>query len=156
MNRRGLGLSVLLAAAGCGEPEVRAWRGAVEVERVLEGAGCGEEEQLAEVEPPEPYLVVAVDTAGIDDVVTVYWCPEERDCGVPYEGGYLKQLTEDRFEAHLVVADPAFGLCTGRWAELIGEQTADGAVTVDTTGAAIDDVVDTIARIAHARVEAAR
>lgn len=35
-------------------------------------------------------------------------------------------------------------------------RAAGDAVTVDTTGAAIDDVVDTSARIAHARVEAAR
>jgi hypothetical protein len=122
-----------LAVAGCVEPEVRAWHGAFEVRSLLAAEGSCDG-ALAEAPPPEPWMFVAVDTAGLLDVVTLYWCPEPKDCGLPYDTAYLERLTERRLEGRLVLPLYDIGMCNAKWAEIVGEQDEQGNVSISYRG----------------------
>ena len=122
--------AALSTATGCySDPERRAWHGAIEVTSMREGLGACDAE-LEEVAPPEPYLFIAVSRTGLDDAATLYWCPEPRDCGVPYETGLLLEITETRLEASNTLGEFSMGFCNARWNEFVATQRGGDRVSL--------------------------
>jgi hypothetical protein len=114
-------MSWLLWFACTSDPLIDAWRQSIEVDRVsLALDDC--EGELLEVDAPEPYLFVAI-SRGIPELATLYWCPEEKECGEPAASVFLTDFTEQHLAGNLAEPVLGIGVCTIFWFDLDATRT---------------------------------
>ncbi|MEQ1500649.1 MAG: hypothetical protein ABMB14_00395 [Myxococcota bacterium] len=121
-------LGALGSLVGCSQdPQLDAWHGAIAVETVEATAADGCDAERAPVDPPAPYLFVAVDR-GVPDIASLYWCDEADACGAPADTVWLTEaLTERHLAGALTTVLPFAGLCAIEWVDVVADQQGDPA-----------------------------
>lgn len=107
-----------------------AWNALFEVQTALRGEGC--EGPTDAGEPIAP--LVGIGLAGIDDVMSVYWCTDTETCApAPWATAWLDVALEDRVEGeHGTVSLTGGQLCQVSWAGISATQDEAGLLTLQT------------------------